>query len=33
MSNKTKVAELIAKAHDSQIGQDDALLLMRAEVI
>ena len=33
ISNKTKVAELIAKAHDSHIGQDDALLLMRAAVI
>ena len=33
ISNKTKFAELIAKAHDSHIGQDDALLLMRVEVI
>ena len=33
ISNKTKVADLLAKAHDSQIGQDDALLLMRAAVI
>ena len=33
MSNKTKVAELIAKAHDTQIHQNYALLLMRAAVI
>ena len=33
ISNKTKVAELITKAHDSLFGQDDALLLMRAAVI
>lgn len=33
ISNKTKVADLLAKAHDSQIGQDDALLLMRAAVL
>ena len=33
MSNKTKVAELIAKAHDTQIHQNDALLLIRAAVI
>ena len=32
ISNKTKFAELIAKAHDSHIGQDDALLLMRVAV-
>ena len=30
MSTKTKVAELIAKAHDTQIHQNDALLLMSA---
>lgn len=33
ISNKSKVADLLAKAHDSQIDQDDALLLMRAAVI
>ena len=33
ISNKSKVADLLAKAHDSQIGQGDALLLMRAAVI
>ena len=33
MSNKTKVAELIEKAHDTQIHQNDALLLMRPAVI
>ena len=33
MSNKTKVAELIAKAHDTQIHKNDALLLMRAAAI
>ena len=33
ISNKTKVADLLAKAHDYQIGQSDALLLMRAAVI
>ena len=33
ISNKSKVADLLAKAHDSQIGQGDALMLMRAAVI
>ena len=33
ISNKSKVADLLAKAHDSQIDQGDALLLMRAAVI
>ena len=33
ISNKSKVADLLARAHDSQIGQGDALLLMRAAVI
>lgn len=33
ISNSTKVADLVAKAHDTLLDQDDALLLMRAAVI
>ena len=33
ISHNEKVADLLMKAHDSQIDQDDALLLMRAAVI
>jgi hypothetical protein len=33
ISSNQKVVDLLAEAHKSQIGQDDALLLMRAAVI